>query len=150
VSRDLSLWVDVGSTMKKIVLISCVSKKLSQEAKAKDLYISQLFKLNLAYAYKLNPDKIFILSAKYGLLKLETTIEPYEMTLNTMSSSAVKEWAELVLADLKKEADLQSDKIIFLAGERYRRYLIPALTHYEVPLSGLPIGKQLQYLGRRV
>lgn len=136
--------------MKKIVLISCVSKKLSQEAKAKDLYISQLFKLNLAYAYKLTLDKIFILSAKYGLLKLETTIKPYEMTLNSMSISAVKKWAEIVLAALRNEADLQRDKIIFLAGERYRRYLIPAITHYDVPLSGLPIGKQLQYLGKRV
>ncbi len=38
---------------KKIVLISCVSKKLAHRAKAKELYISTLFKLNLKYATQL-------------------------------------------------------------------------------------------------
>ena len=53
----------------KIVLISCASKKLNHKAKAGDLYISQLFKSGLRYAKSLNPDKIFILSAKYGFAK---------------------------------------------------------------------------------
>ncbi|MFN5749119.1 MAG: DUF6884 domain-containing protein, partial [Pseudanabaena sp.] len=43
---------------KSIVLISCASRKLSQRAKAKDLYISTLFKLNLKYAQKLESDNI--------------------------------------------------------------------------------------------
>ncbi|UZQ49968.1 DUF6884 domain-containing protein [Clostridium kluyveri] len=68
--------------MKKIVLISCVSKKLSYPAKAKDMYISQLFKLNFNYANFIKADNIFILSAKYGLLKLDKEIEPYNETLN--------------------------------------------------------------------
>ncbi len=54
--------------MKQIVLISCVSKKLNAKSKAKDLYISPLFKKNLKYATSLNPDETFILSAKYGLV----------------------------------------------------------------------------------
>lgn len=62
--------------MKKIVLISCVSQKRSHRSKAKDLYISALFKKNLAYARRLNPDAIYILSAKYGLVDLETEIDP--------------------------------------------------------------------------
>ena len=36
--------------MAKIVLISCVSKKLDHSAKARDMYISPLFKLSLKYA----------------------------------------------------------------------------------------------------
>jgi len=50
--------------MKRIVLISCVSQKRSCRSKAKDLYISALFKKNLAYAQRLNPDAIYILSAE--------------------------------------------------------------------------------------
>ena len=53
---------------KKIVLISCVSAKLSRRSKVRDLYISTLFKLNLKYAEKLRPDNIYVLSAKHGLL----------------------------------------------------------------------------------
>ena len=51
----------------KIVLISCVSKKRSYKSKTKDFYISPLFEKSLAYAHKLKPDAIFILSAKYGV-----------------------------------------------------------------------------------
>ncbi|AKB52184.1 hypothetical protein MSBRW_2931 [Methanosarcina barkeri str. Wiesmoor] len=67
--------------MAKIVLTSCVIKKLLYKAKAKELYISTFFKYNLKYAKSLNPDKIFVLSAKYGLVYLERKIEPYDKTL---------------------------------------------------------------------
>lgn len=136
--------------MTRIILISCVSKKLSHRAKAKDLYISSLFKYNLKYAKSLNPDKIFILSAKYGLLDLEEEIEPYNETLNTMSSKDIKEWANNVINQLNKGADLKKDEIIFLAGERYRKHLLPYISNYKIPLKGLGIGKQLKYLKEKV
>lgn len=132
--------------MKKIVLISCVSKKTPHRAKAKDLYISPLFVGNLRYARNLKPDGIFILSAKYGLLELDREIEPYDTTLKDMSSTQAKVWADKVIEQLRQQADLQSDHFIFLAGERYRKYLAPHFKSYEVPLQGMPIGKQLQYL----
>ena len=132
--------------MARIVLISCVSKKLSYRAKAKDLYISPLFKYNLKYAKSLNPDRIFILSAKYGLLDLEEEIESYNETLNTMSSKDIKEWANKVINQLNKLANLKKDEIIFLAGERYRKYLISHISNYKIPLKGLGIGKQLKFL----
>ena len=61
--------------MKTIVLISCVSKKLAHAARARDIYVSPLFRLNLAYAESLKPDAIYVLSAKHGLLALEDQIE---------------------------------------------------------------------------
>lgn len=132
--------------MKRIVLISCVSKKRTYTAKASDLYISPLFSGNLKYARTLKPDAIFILSAKYGLLDLDTEIEPYDTTLNNMSSHQIKEWADQVITKLKIQTDLQNDHFIFLAGERYRKYLLPHLASYEIPLQGMTIGKQLQFL----
>ena len=132
--------------MAKIVLVSCASKKLSYGAKAKDLYISPLFSYNLAYAESLKPDAIFILSAKHGLLDLEKEIEPYNKTLNKMPSKEVKEWAEGVLFQLSKVVNVNEDEIVFLAGEKYRKYLVPHITNYKVPLRGLGIGKQLKYL----
>lgn len=136
--------------MKKIVLISCVSKKLKHKSKAKDLYISPLFRLNLMYAKSLNPDKIFILSAEYGLIRLEEEIEPYDKTLNKMGSKEINRWSNEIIAELKKISDLENDKFIFLAGERYRRFLIPEIRNYEIPLKGLSIGKQLQFLKQKL
>ena len=130
----------------KAVLISCVSKKLDTKAKAKELYCSPLFRYNLKFAQKLNPDKTFILSAKYGLVPLEKEIEPYNLTLNTMKDKEIKKWAQLVLADLKKEANLERDEIVFLAGSKYRKYLIPEINNYKVPMEGLGIGRQLKFL----
>ena len=130
----------------KIILVSCVSKKLSQKAKAKELYISPLFKLNLQYAQSLQPDRIFILSAKYGLLDLNEEIEPYNETLNKKSDKEIKSWAEKVLGQLKKVADLEKDEFIFLAGEKYRRYILQEIKSYKTPLENLGIGKQLKFL----
>jgi cytoplasmic iron level regulating protein YaaA (DUF328/UPF0246 family) len=135
--------------MAKIVLVSCVKKKLPYKAKARDLYISTLFKYSLEYAKSLNPDKIFILSAKYGLVDPEVEIEPYDKCLINMSSKETKEWADRVIDQIKKEADLKEDEFIFLAGEKYRKYLLPHISNYQIPLKGLGIGKQLHYLKMR-
>lgn len=93
--------------VKKIVLISCSSKKVPHKAKAKNLYVSPLFIGNLRYAINLKPDAIFILSAKYGLLELDNEIEPYNTTLKNMSSTQVKAWADHVLKQLKEQSNLQ-------------------------------------------
>ncbi len=132
--------------MKTIVLISCVKKKLAVSSPAKDLYVSPLFRYALKYAYTLKPAAIFILSAKHGLLSLEETVEPYEQTLLTMSASGIKVWAENVKGQLSGKLDVEKDHVVFLAGEKYRKYLIPVFKNVSIPLKGLGIGKQLQFL----
>lgn len=132
--------------MDNIVLISCVSKKLPCKAKAKDLYDSPLFKYALKYAHQLNPDRIFILSAKYGLVELDDEIEPYDQTLNNMNSRETKGWASMVLKQLSSKTDIFHSEYVFLAGEKYRKFLIPEIKHFKIPLKGLPIGRQLQKL----
>ncbi|MFN8443182.1 MAG: hypothetical protein U0175_20575 [Caldilineaceae bacterium] len=122
--------------------------KLPHKARAVDLYISPLFRKNLGFAHRLHPDAIYILSAKYGLLKLQEEVEPYNQTLNTMSTDEIRRWANGVLKQLAECADLKQDQFTFLAGEKYRKFLIPQISHVHVPMEGLPIGKQLQYLSR--
>ena len=135
--------------MRKIVLISCVSKKLVHAAKVRDIYVSPLFRLNLAYAESLKPDAIYVLSAKHGLLPLDDQIEPYELTLNTMGTGQIRAWASAVVSQLAAVADFKHDLIVFLAGDKYRKFLVPHLAHFEVPMDGLTIGRQLQFLSRR-
>ncbi len=129
----------------RVVLISCVSKKRCVTSMAKEMYISPLFKGAYKYAKKINADKIFILSAKYGLLEENDVIEPYNETLNKKNNLEIKLWAKKVLARLSSKTDLKSDEFIFLAGERYRRYLVDEIEHVLIPLKGMPIGKQLSF-----
>lgn len=137
--------------MKKMVFIACSSKKHPRKTKAKELYTSTLFKLSLAFARTLQPDNIFILSAKHGLVELEQELKPYEQTLNTMPVHKVKNWAENVREQMEtKGIDFKNDEIVFLAGEKYRKYILPHLQNVYVPLQGMRIGEQLQYLKNKV
>ncbi len=136
--------------MAKIILISCVSKKLNHKSEARDLYVSPLFQKNLKYAKLLNPDRIFILSAEYGLLNLNKEIEPYDKTLNKMSSDEIKEWANFVLKQLQEVFDLNKDEFVFLAGNNYRKFLLPHIRNYKIPMLGLGIGKQLKWLTEKI
>lgn len=131
---------------KRIVLISCVSKKLSHLAKVKNLYVSTLFKYNLKYANTLGADSIYVLSAKHGLLSLDQEIEPYEQTLNNMHANEVKDWANKVIRQLIIVTSLEEAEFIFLAGNKYRKYLLPHIKNVQIPLEGLRIGKQLKRL----
>ena len=133
--------------MKKIVLLSCGKKKRNQRAKAGDMYVGDLFTKSLNYAkQKLRPDKVFILSAKHGLLGLGDEIEPYDKTLNDMGEGEKRQWASKVLKQLQSRVDLDSDHFTFLAGNNYRAFLIPHIKHYSVPMRGLRIRQQLTWL----
>ncbi len=131
--------------MAQVVLISCVSRKLPHRAKAGDLYVSDLFKKNLAYARSLSPSAVYILSANHGLLGLEDVIEPYEQTLNTMKDAQVRAWASRVLEQMRGKV-AAGDQVVFLAGEKYRKYLMQHFVSAQVPMQGLGIGRQLAFL----
>ena len=136
--------------MKKIILISCVKEKQKHEAKAKALYISDLFKKSYKYAQLLTPDNIFILSAKYGLLDPEQIIEPYNETLNTKSSDEIREWSKKVITALKGKIDLDETVVIILAGKKYYKYLLPYISNYKLPLGTLSLGPRLSFLKKQI
>ena len=130
--------------MKTVVLLSCVRKKRNYRTKAEDLYISPWFNLALRYAKSLDPEKILILSAKHGVLDLEQEVDPYELSLRQLSNIDKRFWAERVLEALNTYSSVATTRYIIIAGEAYRKYLIPHLGNVDIPLKGLGIGKQLQ------
>lgn len=144
--------------MKRIVLISCASKKEDKKMKAKDLYISTLFKYSLAYAHLINPDKILILSALHHVLELEQEIEPYNVTLSNvpknkrklevkfLDSKEKKIWAIKVIELLSRHADLKRDEFIVLASQEYIKPIQNNIIHLEDRLKGLRIGERIKYL----
>ena len=135
-----------------ICLVSCVGQKQVIAAPAKDLYRSNWFIKARAYAEGVS-SQWFILSAKYGLVQPDDVILPYEQTLNRMAISDRRNWAHVV----QKQMDQRMPNavlIIVLAGERYREFLMDYLRHraltVEVPMAGLRIGEQLNWLGSRI
>lgn len=115
---------------------------------AEDMYISPLFKKQLAFAKTLNPSNIYILSAKYGVVELEQYISPYDLTLNDMSDKERKKWAYHCYLQLKKKGIDFNERAVFLCGKNYHKYLSQVFKNSEAPLSNLPFGKRLQFLNQ--
>jgi hypothetical protein len=138
------------SKPKTIVLLSCVATKLPKPAPARELYNSPLFKRSLEYALTLDADDIMILSAKYYVIPLDKVISPYDKTLLNMPKDEANEWGVKVLNVLANKYDLENDKFIILAGEKYRKYITPQMNHWSAPLKGLRIGQQLAWYVKKL
>jgi hypothetical protein len=91
----------------------------------------------------------YVLSAKYGLVHRDEQIGWYDETLNAMATSEIQRWAHRVWQDLQPVLT-EFDGVLLIAGERYRRYLVPRIEELalpcEIPLLGMGIGRQLSWL----
>ncbi len=131
-----------------LVLVSCVKSKLARSAPAQDLYTSTLFTGGRSFARSTGAPW-YILSAKYGLVHPDEVIVPYDYTLNRLGVADRSAWARDVLVDLlPKTKGCQT--VVFLAGVRYREFLIGPLEenglNVTIPMYGLSFGQQLAWL----
>jgi hypothetical protein len=99
---------------------------------------------------KLVADRIFILSAKHGLVPEDMIIEPYNETLKDKSAQERRAWGDMVLNELRKVSDLERDEFIVLAGEVYQENLLPHLVHFWLPLKGKRQGEWIPELERLI
>lgn len=128
-----------------VYLVACVGAKLDKPSPARDLYISDWFLKASAYAKAMSPTW-FILSAKYGLLHPDQEIEPYDLTLRTMQAPQRREWGNSVVRQLQERIGTETP-IVILAGQLYRVEIEAwARGRASVPMAGLGIGRQLQWL----
>lgn len=130
----------------KIVLISCVKGKKEPPMKAKDIYKGPLFKNSLCVAYRLQPDRIYILSAKYHLLDLEQVIEPYDLTLKNFTVAEKKTWGVKVICQLQLICNIKEDEIIVLAGKDYVKPISDKITNLNIFLGNRNYGQRTAYL----
>jgi hypothetical protein len=131
-------------------LVSCVSRKRSGRHPAEDLYDSAWFRKARGYVEGVG-GPWFVLSAKHGLVRPDETIEPYDETLSRMSALERRRWAATVMEELADHLN-QGDRVVLLAGAKYRQHLVGPLQELgakvDVPMEGLGIGEQLQWLDR--
>lgn len=136
---------------KTVVLISCGKRKLKSSAVVREMYVGALFRKSLKYAEFRYPNAtIYVLSAKHGLLALNDFIKPYDLTLNRFNVKEIKRWAERTVGQLKQVTNLQSDRFVILASQKYRKFLLPHIASSKIPLRGLGIGKQLKFLNAAI
>lgn len=130
----------------RIALVSCSKSKQKYPCTAAEMYSpSHLFSLSYAYAKRV-ADKVFILSAKYGLLEENDRISPYEFTLKQLSYNRRIDWAKYVLSQLRPKCDIENDEFIILAGKNYYETILPEVKHYSLPLEHLSMGQRMSAL----
>ncbi|MEJ2345577.1 MAG: hypothetical protein P8076_15550 [Gammaproteobacteria bacterium] len=134
-----------------VYLVSCVSSKQPVRAPARELYVSTWF-LKARRFVEATGMPWFILSAEHGLLNPEEEVAPYEKTLNAMAVNERRTWARRVIDAMDRRLP-HADRVVVLAGARYREFLLGYLKErfriVEVPLAGLRIGEQLSWFARR-
>ena len=126
--------------------ISCVKTKRDISCAAKDMYISPLFRKAYSYAAARVPEsRIYILSAKYGLIPVSMIIAPYEKTISHAKKNEQKAWSFRVIQQAKVYNIPLSSRILILAGEGYRKYIEKCLPNSFCPVKGLSIGQMLKF-----
>lgn len=143
-----------------IFLISCSSAKLPHAATARELYsASTLFRKSLAYAeLRATPRcSIYVVSAKHHLVELDQVVEPYELSLMSLSPTERDQWGRRVWAQIVLRHRVRLD-VCMLAGVEYAnairgaRLLAAKPTNtqdrlpFELPLAGMQIGERLRWL----
>lgn len=131
-----------------LVLVSCVSQKLSRPAPAQRLYCSEWF-VKVRKLVESQEADWLILSALYGVVAPDTEIAPYEKTLSTAGVRERRAWAESTFRQLGPHL-IGRQRIVIFAGQRYREFLVPALQgdgyEVDVPMANPRIGEQLSWL----
>ena len=146
-----------------VVLIACSSTKLktATPVPAAELYQGELFKAHLAYARQVlgAPDgRIFILSAKYGLIRSDLKMYPYDLSLDKMSADERRRWGMGVAYLLGMVTGLSGrslSKAFVMGGKYYRQAIEDALALTNKPVVvphpvGLGYAQQVAWYKARV
>lgn len=126
--------------------------KAPEPRPAEDLYISAYFQKMRRYV-RATCDDWRITSALYGLVQPREVIAPYNLTLNDMSRSEQRLWAEKVMAQIQASfADTRSTVLEVHGGRGYTRDLVSLLNsagyHVVVPTPAVSIGERMHWYDR--
>lgn len=128
-----------------IVVIPCGARKLDRPASAGQLYTGPYFTATKRAALRLAPpERVLILSGKYGLLGLDDPIEPYEQHLGAPGSVTAA-----VVRDQAATRGLLAEPVMALCGRTYANLIRQVWPQVTTPLEGLGgMGHQLAALKR--
>jgi hypothetical protein len=130
----------------RIALLGCGKVKAQRTCPAGEMYRSALFRSALRYALT-TCERAYVLSAKHGLLELHQVIEPYELSLASLTREEREAWGRRVGEQLDAAVPELDAELVMLAGETYAAAIdLPREFYWEEPLRGMGIGERLAWL----
>lgn len=109
---------------KKLAVIACTKQKRSTSAPAIELYDrSALFRLSVAAA-RHEGLAVLVLSSKYGLVRPDAVLQPYEADLRQMSPSERSAWQRTIAEQARALLTEHGiSEVVCFAGQEYRQTL---------------------------
>lgn len=105
------------------VFVPCGKRKVNHKTEARDMYIGSYFKECYNTANLIYPENhIYILSAKYGVLKATDLIEPYDVTFKDMNKKEKEEYKRRINEQLKNMFSKDIQLISFLP-KKYNEFI---------------------------
>jgi hypothetical protein len=134
-------------TRPDLVLVACGARKRPRAAIAADLYTGPYYRACAAYAHWLvgmaGWRRVYVLSAKHGLLPLDQWTHPYELRLGQEGAIT----AEQVRQQAEERGLLARERVVILGGRRYAALAREVWPEAISPLEGVGgIGKQMKQL----
>lgn len=126
-----------------IYIISCGSKMKPGLHRACDLYEGSLFKSNLRWVRSVCDDleRVFILSAKHGLVRANKRLTCYNLKMGDPGSVTV----DTLKAQIRELGFLQSTPVVVLAGASYLGMLRKVFSNITCPVDGMSMGYMMQW-----
>ncbi|SEN77882.1 DUF6884 domain-containing protein [Actinacidiphila rubida] len=116
----------------ELIVVPCGARKLDHRARAGEMYVGSYHRACRRAAASLRPDRLVILSARYGLLDPDDEIDPYDTRHGDTGS--------VTAAVLRDQAVRQGiaglDPVIVLGGARHAALASAVWPHALTPLRG--------------
>lgn len=143
----------------KLIIIPCGKKKIWDDGvttgpiPARNAYTGTMFKLGVQLSESMKADWI-VLSAKYGFIRPDHLIEPYDVTFKKRSSEPISGKELYSQVNYEDSSLLEYPEIIGLGGFEYRQAIKDSFCMFKgtltFPLAGLSMGYYLQHLKRAI
>lgn len=104
--------------MDNIFIINCSKEKFNYQVKAADMYCSERFNLSKKIVES-NNYEWYILSSKYGLLKPDKIIEPYDSNIDDLTKTEKEEYVAKVIKQFSDFNISNKKRIVFLCDSQY-------------------------------
>lgn len=124
------------------MIVACGKEKQPFRCQAKDMYTGNYFRACLSYAFEFG-DRVFIISAKYGLIKPDEFIDPYDIIITNNDAIGIE-----IVGRQIQEFQIEENPTI-LGGKKYVKFLQQILPKATSPLSG-GLLSQIKWLNDQV
>lgn len=153
--------VPVDAPPIRVALVGCGKSKVSWPARARDLYVGNLFVATRGHVEAAGYDVWYILSARYGLVHPDQIVEPYEATMDGKTVAQLTAWVSKVDVAFRcinpgyGKWTLRGGRLVvdIYAGKDYADPLVACWQGFswEInrPFAGLQMGERLGWLKDR-